>query len=124
MNDTSRNLWHDILESGWIKEKCKEDRYAQNLYAAFCNMRWIFSNSYEILKDEYWSVSWRSAGGLVAEIRSWTNEDYMDWYCSGMGAFEEVGEGYVGEGFVTDEIKEDLGKLGWIPYPWPDNQLI
>ena len=118
-----RDLWNDIVASGWMREKCADEVYAQNLYAAFCNMRWIVSNSYEILKDEYWSCSWRSAGGLIADIRN-NGEDYMDWYCSGMGAFEGPHEGYVGEGVVTVEIKEDLGKLGWIPYPWPDDNLI
>jgi hypothetical protein len=118
-----RDLWIEIVESGWIREKCANDVYAQNLYAAFSNMRWIVANSYEILKDEYWSCSWRSAGGLIAELRN-CGEDYMDWYASGMGAFAELQEGFVGEGEVTDEIKEDLGKLGWIPYPWPEKDLI
>jgi hypothetical protein len=58
----------------------------------------------------------------------------MDWYCSGMGGFAALAEetdddakelfdrrGYVPEGTVTDEIKEDLKKIGWIPSEWPDN---
>jgi hypothetical protein len=27
----------------------------------------------------------------------------------------------VGEGVVTDEIREDLKKLGWTPVEWEDN---
>ena len=58
--------------------------------------------------------------------------DYIDWYCSGirdtrtlseseLAALTEheqfaykAGEGYVGEGMVTEEIKNDLYKLGWL----------
>jgi hypothetical protein len=50
--------------------------------------------------------------------------DYMDWYCSGIG--EGLGNGdadgtrcYVPEATVTDEIREDLLKLGWVPHEWP-----
>jgi hypothetical protein len=61
--------------------------------------------------------------------------DYIDWYCSGMGGlsmqwdedketFEEwqVRTKYVPEGTVTEEIKEDLKKLGWAPIEWPDDE--
>ena len=38
--------------------------------------------------------------------------DYIDWYCSGIrGAADmddELTQGYVCEGFVTDEIRHDL----------------
>ena len=56
-----------------------------------------------------WSCSWRYAGGIVADIRN-IEEDYLDFYCSGIGSNHED---YVGESFVTDEIREDLLKLGW-----------
>ena len=124
MHQNKKNLWADILASKWVAEKCQDDSYAQNLYAAFCNMRWIPEDVFEILKDEYWSASWRSAGGLIAEIRPTKNEDYLHWYCSGMGGFSKNESddraGYVSEGTVTDEIKEDMHKLGWLPYPWPE----
>jgi hypothetical protein len=109
------------------KIKSRED-YAQNLYAAFCNMRWQKTEVMPILKDELWSVSWRGAGGVVAELRE--QGDYLDWYCSGMGglAWYEtedqdqwmVDKKYVPESTVTDEIKEDLRRLGWHPVPWED----
>ena len=100
--------------------------YAQNLYAAFCNMRWQKTEVMPILKNELWSVSWRSAGGIVADLRG--QGDYMDWYCSGMGGFnfvkddfqELMNKGYVPEACVTDEIRNDLGSLGWHPVPWED----
>jgi hypothetical protein len=49
--------------------------------------------------------------------------DYLDWYCSGIGEGLGNGDtegvkGYVPEGIVTDEIKEDLKQLGWTPVNW------
>jgi hypothetical protein len=48
--------------------------------------------------------------------------DYMDWYCSGIRNDPEYDpevnvsypNGYVPEMAVTDEIREDLKRLGWI----------
>jgi len=127
------DLVENIYQSDEILTKIRSnDSYAQNLYAAFCNMRWQKLEVLPILKDEYWTASWRSAGGIVARIQG--KGDYMDWYCSGMGGFAALADetdddakelfdrlGYVPEGVVTDEIKEDLKKIGWIPSEWPDN---
>lgn len=120
----------------WFKDKVRgRDDYAQNLYAAMCNIRWQPTEVFPILKDEYWSASWRSAGGIVANLRG--GGDYMDYYCSGMGGFtgliragetEEESQThmdakkFVPEGIVTDEIAEDLLKLGWIHSEWPENK--
>jgi hypothetical protein len=45
--------------------------------------------------------------------------DYIDWYCSGCGleadGDEDEAKGYVPEGQVTEEIQQDLFRLGWIP---------
>jgi len=118
----------DMTGAPWFVEKCKQDYYAQNLYCAMCNMRWQKREVMPVLKDEYWSASWRSAGGIVAEIRN-CGEDYMDWYCSGIGgAFSYSGDEdervmaekrFVSEGTVTEEIEHDLLQLGWQPVPWP-----
>jgi hypothetical protein len=127
------NLEHDITASVWICEKIRaSDAYAQNLYAAMCNMRFMKLDILPILKDEFWSASWRAAGDIVSRIQG--KGDYMDWYCSGMGGFAALADetdddakelfdrlGYVPEGVVTDEIREDLKKIGWIPCEWPDN---
>lgn len=46
----------------------------------------------------------------------------MDWYCSGSGG--PVGglavEGYLPEGIVSDEVRDDLTKLGWKIVPYDD----
>jgi hypothetical protein len=44
--------------------------------------------------------------------------DYIDWYCSGIQGEPDadwVDLGHVPEGTVTDQIREDFFKLGWIP---------
>jgi hypothetical protein len=92
----------DLLKSDWIADKCRySEIYSQNLYAALCNNKFYYGT-------EEWSCSWRCSGGLIADLRD-CDEDYMDWYCSGMS--ERIG--YVPESVVTDEIKLDLMKLGW-----------
>jgi hypothetical protein len=124
------NLEHDITATAWFCEKVRtSDAYAQNLYAAMCNMRFMKLDVVPILKEDYWSASWRGAGGIVSRIQG--KGDYMNWYCSGMGgvATYDLNEGeaymakmkYVPEGTVTDEIREDLKKIGWIPSEWPNN---
>ena len=67
---------------------------------------------------EPWSCSWRYAGGILAELRF--EGDYMDWYCSGIGYDHD--SGYVSEGIVTEEIRNDLAQLGWYPVPWDDDK--
>lgn len=124
------DMAQDMKDASWFVEKCKQDHYAQNLYAAMCNMRWQRIEVIPILKDEYWSASWRGAGRIVAEIRD-SGEDYMDYYCSGIlgGMSYDTTEDelrmaekrYVPEGTVTDEIETDLRQLGWQPSPWPED---
>ena len=124
-----RDLEDDMRNSRWFMEKIQNDSYAQNIYAALCNMRWQPRDVLTILKDEYWSCSWRSAGGLVAELQG--KGDYMDWYCSGMGGLGSYNpdnednvfktKGYVPEATVTDEVRADLLRLGWQPSEWPDD---
>ena len=116
----------DMRKSTLILEKVKSDVYAQNLYAAMCNMQWQKTEVFPILRNDLWSASWRSSGGIVAELRG--GGDYMDWYCSGIGGMNydtanaNNFPGYVSEGRVTDEIRADLGSLGWHPVPWDDDK--
>lgn len=109
------NLEYDLRTTDWILQKVREsDVYAQNLYAAMCNSDFIKNDVWTVLKEEKWSCSWRYAGGIVADMRQ--EGDYMDWYCSGMGGpMGDAGmKGYLPESVVSDEIREDLLKLGWI----------
>lgn len=120
------NMEYDLLTTDWILEKVRSsDRYAQNLYAAICNNDFQKRDLWPILKEETWGASWRYAGGIIADMRQ--EGDYIDWYCSGMGGlaggwnkdeetFTEwaVRTGFVPEGTVTEEIRDDLFKLGWL----------
>lgn len=127
------DLVEDIRNSPEIMAKIRADdgRYAQNLYAAWCNMQWCPRDLWPALRqgeEDLWSASWRGAGGIVANLRN-KGEDYMDYYCSGMGglaiSYEEDPEwkklGHVPEGQVTQEVAEDLNKLGWFPVPYDDD---
>jgi hypothetical protein len=112
------NLEYDLLTTPWILEKVRaSDTYAQNLYAAMCNRDFQRLDVLPLLKEQTWSCSWRYAGGIIADMRQ--KGDYIDWYCSGIGGGlgngdEDGTKEYVGEGRVTDKIREDLKRLGWI----------
>lgn len=126
-----RDLADDLANDPEIMEKIKHDGYAQNVYASLCNMRWHPKDVWAVLKDEFWSCSWRAAGGVVSALRG--HGSYMDWYCSGMSGLVAVADddaeevkavfdnrGYVREGVVTDEIRKDFDRIGWYPSEWPD----
>ena len=132
-NRPVNDLEYDLRTTPWILEKARSrDAYAQNIYAALCNMRWQKLDTFPILKEEYWSCSWRSAGGIVADMLQ--KGDYIDWYCSGIkgdpadvdheGALERGMDlrNYVSESTVTEEIRADFQKLGWVPSEWPEDE--
>lgn len=106
------NLEYDLRSTQWIIDKCKVDKYAQNVYAALCNVTWIKNEIIPVLRDEEWGCSWRYAGGIIAHLRG--EGDYVDWYCSGIGPSDE--SGFVSEGTVTEEIEQDFAKLGWYKF--------
>jgi hypothetical protein len=125
------NLEYDLRSTDWILAKVRESRiYAQNLYAAICNNDFQKLDVMPILKDQRWSASWRYAGGIIADMLE--KGDYIDWYCSGIRnddtlepgewdswtleqqTFYKEGQSFVGESVVTEEIREDLKRLGWI----------
>jgi hypothetical protein len=110
-----RDLEDDIRADAEIMQKLQDDRYAQNVYAALCNMRWQPQEVWPILKEEWWTVSWRYAGEFVASLRD-AEEDYLDWYCS--GGIEN--NSYVQEGTVTEEIEADFARIGWRHSEWPN----
>lgn len=68
--------------------------FAGRLYSALCNVEWRHDDG------SRYSCSWRSAGGLVAEMRG-EGEDYMDFYCGGR------------EGAVDEDIADALEAHGW-----------
>ena len=106
---TKHDLETDLKKAEWLVNKvCISDVYAQNLYAALCNNDFVKNDVWEVLKENTWSCSWRTAGRLVAEIRN--DGDYLDWYCSGI---DPNNANFVGESIVTVEIKQDLLRLGW-----------
>ena len=122
------NMEYDLVTTDWILEKVRaSETYAQNLYASICNNDFIKLEVVPILRQDpdkdYWSASWRSAGGIVADMRQ--EGDYIDWYCSGIGDGLGNGDadgikGYVPEGMITDEIRNDLQRLGWAVVPGGD----
>jgi len=123
------NLEYDLRSTKWICDKAKaREEYAQNLYAAMCNNDFQKLETWPLLKGQTYSCSWRYAGGIVADMRE--EGDYIDWYCTGIrgkptdedlesmtederAKHEWYQENFVGESVVTDEIREDLLKLGW-----------
>ena len=117
------DLETDLYRTDWILDKVRNsDSYAQNLYAALCNMQWCKKEMWNVLKEDYWHCSWRYSGSIIARMRG--EGDYIDWYCSGMGGLADYDTDqeewqartkYVEEGTVTDEIREDLDQLGWFP---------
>jgi hypothetical protein len=114
------NLEKDLMNSAYIREKCMDDTYAQNLYAALCNNEFTKNDIIPILREETWGCSWRYAGGVVAALRN--EGDYIDWYCSGirtMSVDDEIHnewdmKGFVPEGVVTEEIRNDLLHISWL----------
>ena len=130
------DLVEDIYRDDEILNKIRtREDYAQNLYAAWCNMQWCKKELWPAIRQDpdkdLWTASWRGAGGIIAQFRK--EGDYMDWYCSGMGGVAtydlEEGEAhmakmkYVPEGQITDEIAADLDRLGWFPVPYEDDGI-
>ena len=128
------NLEFDLRTTEWIIAKVRDSRvYAQHLYAVMCNNTFQKQEVWPILKDQVWSCSWRYAGGIVADMRG--EGDYIDWYCSGIKGDDVMEQSewdmltqeqqmtrkesaaYVGESTITDELQEDLARLGWSVIP-------
>ena len=125
------NMEYDLVTTDWILEKVRtSDAYAQNLYAAMCNNEFTKRDLWPILKEEKWGCSWRSAGGIIADMQQ--KGDYIDWYCSGIRNDSNYNpdiniaypNGYVPESVVTDEIETDLNLLGWLVIKYNDSKDI
>jgi hypothetical protein len=133
------NMEYDLRTSQYIIDKVQGDVvYAQNLYAAMCNNNFIRNDVWPLLTGETWSCSWRYAGGIVADMKG--EGDYIEYYCSGIGNGDDLtdeqfnqldyeakeyyinSKRFVNESVITEEIREDLFKIGWIQAP--DNNGI
>lgn len=112
----------------------EDDEFAKRLNASLCNRMWfkITPDQQGVLDrlkmrvdrdkmeyDEYWSASWRSVGGIIADLRGpylrrvgQQFEDYLFWYCSGS------------EGHLFDDVKEILNKINWHSFEENDSSLI
>ena len=118
------NMEYDLRSSELMCANARaSDTYAQNLYAAMCNNDFQKLDVVPILKEETWGCSWRHSGGVIADMLG--KGDYIDWYCSGIGEGLGNGDpdhvkGYVPEGCITDEIRNDLQRLGWTIVPGGD----
>lgn len=114
----------ELKSCDWILEKVRtNEAYAQNLYAALCNNEFVKNEVVPILKEDTWYCSWRYAGEIVADLRG--EGDYLDYYCSGItnATYDTVQDAkifhmklYMPEGQITEEIRTDLFKLGWLIY--------
>jgi hypothetical protein len=130
------NMEYDLRTSEFMCEKVRSnDYYAQNLYAAMCNNSFVKLDVMPILENRSWHCSWRYSGGIVADMMG--SGDYIDWYCSGIRnpvdlsvqegwtdaqrrQYKHQYERYVGEGCITEEIRQDLQQIGWVPKPGGD----
>jgi len=100
------DLEYALKTSDYIRSRCRADRlYAEALYRALCDVKWISKHPFHILKDESWKCTWREAAAIVGDLASTTDvlSDHLDWYSVGK------------EGYIERYIKEDLDYLGFIP---------
>lgn len=120
----TREEFVDIIENTEFFEKFANYDYAQNFYAAFCNVDWAYEVTNTEIKEV--SFSWRSIANIVADFRktfmcSDPDEDYIDFYCSGMACDADEDflsnsipkEYLVPEGMITDEVMADLNAVGF-----------
>jgi len=112
--DIKYSLHREMLKDSTVISYLGDETIARTFYSALCNMQWAKIKDMpqdelivNVLKGTHLDVcsySWRSAGAIIAEIRSAhynVDEDYMDFYCLG------------NEGHVTDLVKECFRRMGW-----------
>jgi hypothetical protein len=114
------DLEYDLRASELFVSKVRDENYAQRLYATLCN-----NDFYKGDNEEPWHCSWRSAGGIVADLRQ--EGEYIDWYLSGMRYDDGESAEIIPEGTVCPEVEADLETLGWRVEPYAgliDTQAI
>ena len=101
------NLERTLVNSETIRTAVQTDStFAHELYAALCNNQFVHRQM-EHPDDEYWSCTWRYAGGIIAGLNA-NGGDYLDYYCGG------------DEGMVSPRVAEMLSALGWSARQWPE----
>lgn len=95
------NLEEQLYKSEEITKLVQSDEtFATELYSALCNIDWV-------KEGIVWNTSWRSAGGIVSNIKHGYDDegeqlsDYLDYYLSG------------NEGVVSNRIASKILTLGW-----------
>ena len=77
--DTENDLEYHLKTCPVIRNKCQTRQdYQFYLYFALCNIEWQRQHEWAVLKNDWWSCSWRYAGGLVADIAG--NGTYITYY--------------------------------------------
>lgn len=87
-----------------IRARLQDVTFAQHLYSALCNTDLYYQDDPTPV-----GCSWRTAGGIVADLRD-QNEDYVDFYCSDVA------------GVVYPEIAEALATIGWRAVPIEEDE--
>lgn len=82
----------------------RDEDFRLDVYRALCNSGWTDGHA-------GYTCSWRSAGGIVAELVD-EGEDYLDYYCAG------------GEGEVAEEVRSLLADQGWVSCSWEEASAI
>ena len=112
----------DVGQSAKMLELLQYESFARAFYAGLCNRTWkkVYDvdeeHTLSVLRGESreYSCSWRHAGGFIAQLRNDyynTNEDYMDYYCSG------------NEGHLAQIVKDALEEIGWVCGDIYDDEL-
>lgn len=98
------NMEDDIKQCEWICAKIKESKqYAESLYATLCNRKFVNLDVFAILSDQSWSISWRGAAQMIADIAGSNN--YRDYYNVPYGSAFNI--------IKHHQASHDLRKLGW-----------
>lgn len=119
-----RDLELELKDNAAVCQRIADNEvFAQHVYAALCNQQ-FYPQGEPQTEDTVFSCTWRYAGEVIANIRNHyyhepqntgIEEDYLHWYCSGMGFLD----GAVEEGVVTDEVRQVFHEMGWdiVAYP-------
>lgn len=120
-NPYKHHLPADMMRSERMLELIHDDTFAEELYGALCNIRWVklpndpqertqFMLAFDPHELRYgvdcFGCTFRGAGEFVAALRNQSKDKhdsvYLDWY---MGA---------NRGIVSDRVAAELLKIGWI----------